>query len=437
MVCLCKPRERWSHHLLTQRTIATRVSSSRCASRISRPHATPLGCNCASSGTCGCCIPKKSQTHRRSRTTSSLHPGGGSSARIAELRPVLPGPPPQQQQPELFLGVGAVAAAGHHHHDPSRGLFHNYARHDAYSPYGRAYDVHNAGHQQLQPPPITATPPTADSNVMQVQQAYGFPTCNCGPGCQCRGCSQDMGGGGGTCNNPDTCASCLNCSITALQPFLSQAVDTSAGINDSSIDDWLRSLPPEGADPSASTSFIDDDVIAPANSLAWDPNITNITFRGDSDFTTSTIFRLADGSSGGQGYPYLDPNFLDGVRFDTSTELRPRSHSPASAMHLARGGGATLDLEMGLGSSSASSNSEAQLAVAPFRRHPNHNSMQDGLFNFGLNVAGMRSAPQLNQLLLPDIIANPYHSSSSVSPVQCAPSSNSDSDTSLRDNLRY
>ncbi|KAH6910784.1 hypothetical protein BKA70DRAFT_1271519 [Coprinopsis sp. MPI-PUGE-AT-0042] len=402
-------------------------------------HESESGCNCASSGTCGCCVPKKNQTHRRSRTTSSLHPGGARMGPAADLRPVLPGPPPPQpqQQPELFLGGLAAAAAGHHH-DPSRGLYHNYARHDAYSPYGRAYDVHNTGHQQ-QPPASTTAPPAADSNMLQQQQqqAYAFPTCNCGPGCQCRGCSHAMGGGGGgTCNNPDTCASCLDCSITALQPFLSQNVDASAGISDSSIDDWLRSLPPGGPDPSTSTSFLDDDLIAASNALSWDPNIPNITFEGDSDFTTTSIFRLASGSSGGQGYPYLDPNFLDGVRFDTSTELRPRSHSPASAMHLARGG-ATMDMDMGLGSSSASSNSEAQLAITPFRRHSNHNTMQDGLLNLGLNVAGMRSAPQLNQLLPPDIVNNPYHSSSSVSPVQYAPSSNSDSDTSLRDNLRY
>lgn len=238
-----------------------------------------------------------------------------------------------------------------------------------------------------------------------------------------------MGVAGGTCSNPDTCSSCLDCSISALQPFLSQQVDPSAGVGDSSIDDWLRSLP-EGA-PSSSTSatFLDDDLISGPNAFNWDPNIPNITLESDSDFTTASIFRLSGGP--GQGYPYLDPNFLDGVRFDTSTELRPRSHSPASAMHLARGGAATLDLDVGLGSSSSSS--DGQFAIAAYRRQIN---MQDGQYNLALNVAGMRSAPQLNQLLLPDI-SSQMHTSSSVSPVQYAPSSTSDSDTSLRDNLRY
>ncbi|KAG2007361.1 ACE1 transcription factor [Coprinopsis cinerea AmutBmut pab1-1] len=477
------------------------------------------GCSCKTGAACNCCTPKKSQRRTRTSSSANQHRSASAStapdsrvlARVAELRPVLPGPPPHS---DFYLyGAGSHdPSLGNHHH-------HNYPRHheNVYSPYSRAYNVHqhssNHPHSHIFPytspdvPRVNSASPSLDTNMDSTRSQLTIGACICGDGCGCRGCQSNTGGTNEnrtTCTNPEGCASCIDCALNTFQPIqqplLTHQLASSSTEAVDSIDDWLRSLSTPGPDTGPSTgSGLLNDLIPPdpnANSgLDWDADITSlmrttatattadnaqlssdyssIAFPSggdgglvdsvDFDVGSPSIFRLSRSSShGSAAYGYLDPGFMQNLRFDGMPssqqqqvnsqsqheaqleqqlqQQRSRSHSPSSSSTM------SMTLSMGAlqngGSNGSASSSSSSLPSksdprmmdfvygslqVPYRppgriHSPNHSAghrpSQSANQQLFANVAGIRSAPQL---ILPNHLNHNTQlsssHSSSVSPV--------------------
>ncbi|TFK53246.1 hypothetical protein OE88DRAFT_1358840 [Heliocybe sulcata] len=198
------------------------------------------------------------------------------------LRPVLPRPSP---------GIPTEASApsvppGHPNH--ARHQMHNSMY---YSPYSRTYEqVHvpggapqsmsrPAGSGSMVPSQTTVpqelyqmfanTQPPRNMPAMPGQNMApqvswpsptdaAFPLCNCGDSCACPGCLEHRGPSAAgymsfqTCANPNSCSSCLSCSVLSL-PYEA----STTGFNDAQsyqLADELLARIPDIVGPQASTS---------------------------------------------------------------------------------------------------------------------------------------------------------------------------------------
>jgi len=250
-------------------------------------------CDCKAGGQCHCATPrgggkgKKSTVVREASTSNagSMSTAASSLHRIPEgshyphLRPVLPRPSP---------GVPtepSVHSPPPGHFSPSRQQVHGSMY---YSPYGRAYEqahipgamasgmlrpVSGAGMvasqdtvQQEFYQMFTNAPRSMSGQDMAPQMSWpspndaSFPLCNCGDSCACPGCLEHRGPNAAgylsfqTCSNPNSCSSCLSCSILSL-PYEASAT----GFNDPQsyqfVDELLARIPDViGRSPQASTS---------------------------------------------------------------------------------------------------------------------------------------------------------------------------------------
>ena len=237
------------------------------------------GHQCKSGDPCTCVQPRirnrtrggsHEQQHHGATASDSLRdpssPSRTSSqilARIAELRPVLPRP----------TQVGPI-------HNPSTGLPHGHSsRHHDSKPY--QHTPHGVTHPPV-PPPSSFLPSGASNstytfndqetyvNQMQVmggstdwapsEGTFGFDIntfpspCGCGDSCNCPGClhhnratSTPSSSAYASCHNPESCSTCLDCTILSLPSSAVLPPDTALSIYDAQmqndvIDDWLRQM---------------------------------------------------------------------------------------------------------------------------------------------------------------------------------------------------
>lgn len=310
MACL-KPWKRRSRSVCSQKgypPTPTMVVCSPCRtvfplnSNTNRITGDRLGCQCDSSGSCHCCIPRKTAPRIRKKDASGprqisaddarsitstaqyeLSPNHPSQipthilARIAELRPVLPRPNNKDPAPS-----GPV-------HNPSSSTAHGHpTRHHPYekilfSPYGRAYDLtyeynhdqpqnedqseaqrqitssqspfsidEQSFRDQLRALEVAASSPWPSLTGAQTSTAPSFPSvCGCGDNCQCPGCIMHNGASDlpsssafSLCMNPGACSTCLDCTILSLPASL--PLDTPLSLYDGyqsqSIDEWIRQV---------------------------------------------------------------------------------------------------------------------------------------------------------------------------------------------------
>ncbi|KAF8873799.1 hypothetical protein CPB84DRAFT_1753160 [Gymnopilus junonius] len=381
-------------------------------------------------------------TQTSSRTSSQI------LARIAELRPVLPRPGPV--------------------HNPSTGLPHEHvSRHYDAKPYKHAIHGMTPQHvmQSSSYPSSGPSNPTYSYNAQayndqtqllgpsqawaqQEQNIFdnGLPSlCGCGDGCACPGCvhhnrasANPSSSAYASCTNPDTCSTCLDCTIMSLPPSAILPPDTALSIYDSQlqndvIDDWLRQM---SANTPPSHSFQQDASLRgpafqqqPAN---WNPrdgfpfsnqpasrgrdlphNIASAGFNYDSsDVQPMMPFGAPAGDRGGvfpprghRSHPStadLDPQ-IDSRLFPTG-----RMMNDSSFLHVADN---SRSRSPSTSSQSSYQGSDGHGAgpVPPYRP----SGRMQGMFT---NAQGARSAPQLN--IRPNLQRGP----NSASPASISPS---------------
>ncbi|EIN14442.1 hypothetical protein PUNSTDRAFT_49230 [Punctularia strigosozonata HHB-11173 SS5] len=239
-------------------------------------------CLCKAGETCHCFSPRRPANGRRASVSDTL-PSGPSHAELlakANFRHVLPRPTPALAAPQPRIGPVHDLSSNHLGH----GARH-YSTHDnLFSPYGRAYEYarstsdvndHGSNTNSDSPPsrespsnvyPESATPLSA----MDTDPAVSWPGsnmdlttvahCGCGMSCACPGCLEHgaqpsaTSNAFDTCVNPESCASCLQCSVNTLAPMNLPSSDTHIPNFDyqpsdyqpmqvQQIFDWLESVP--------------------------------------------------------------------------------------------------------------------------------------------------------------------------------------------------
>ncbi|KAF5325404.1 hypothetical protein D9619_009678 [Psilocybe cf. subviscida] len=261
------------------------------------------GPQCKSGDPCACITPRTRTRVRGDSDLSSSRSAGGSSrrcavdssapgsssqilARIQELRPLVPRPPPSGSSHPM---------SGNGSHNPSAGIPHGHTvsrHHDTFAPYGRVNGMvsYQTAHPQsyvLPPgPPNSMYPyteqmfadpsfpntagspnpsqwgllPESGSGVDSNAAFHSLSMCGCGDGCACPGCVHHnratnipTSSAYASCQNPNHCATCLDCTImslpaSAIFPVADTALSIPDGNDNSMIDEWLRHM-------SASDSF--------------------------------------------------------------------------------------------------------------------------------------------------------------------------------------
>ncbi|PPQ83395.1 hypothetical protein CVT25_003842 [Psilocybe cyanescens] len=389
----------------------------------------------------------RSPTQNPSRTSAQI------LARIAELRPVLPRP----TQDSYPFG-GPV-------HDPSVGLPHAHSsRHHDNKPYKHA--AYGMTHQHVVQPssypslglsnpayPYNAQTYSEQMQMMEATPAWAprdenlgfgdpFPSlCGCGDGCSCPGClhhnrstSIPSSSAYSSCRNPETCATCLDCTIMSLPPSAILPADTALSIYDSgvAIDDWLRQMsapyssdissptqyqqtfpmqgspfqqpPPPGWNNRGGFPYADQQTnmngMPPANHNYGPSSVQPMMPFGSSSSSRSPVYpnqpsrgHRPQGSNVDESV--IDPRLLPPANHPESQFLRvPRSRSPSTS------------------SQSSQQGSDGQGGGGPIPPYRPSGRMQ-GMYH--PNAQGGRSAPQLN--IRPAVQRGPSSgSSSSVSP---------------------
>jgi hypothetical protein len=266
------------------------------------------GPQCKSGKPCTCIMPR---ARTRARGDSDLNnsrraggsprhgagessaPGSSSSqilARIQELRPLVPRPPASG----LTYPMSCNGS-----HNPSAGIPHGHTvgrHHDGFTPYGRANGM--VSHQSTHPQSYMLPPGSSNSiypyaEQMFVDSSFQNPTgspnssqwgllpengsgvdsnaafhnlsmCGCGDRCACPGCvhhnratNVPASSAYASCQNPNHCGTCLDCTImslpaSAIFPVADTALSIPDGNDNSMIDDWLRQM---SASVTSSDSF--------------------------------------------------------------------------------------------------------------------------------------------------------------------------------------